>query len=595
MRLYPLQHHSCYIHSCNAMIPSSLLREGHNTAKCNSAENPMGEVLAQHTEDRVIGHNIAEKHFMDVENDDRIKQKDEGGYELPRQPSADEKFNYTLSRAREDLNVSPQESFLPDLLVTSPQKSANQTSRASGSAPTAAIETTEKTVSQNPSRDTVGIEVDLLPTVMRRPPSRAAPIELIQIQPMDSAATPIRSFTQVTPTGVTRSILKPDPPRAPVDLVMKPVPRVFEPPPALILDDDTDFPIVTQRDLPTVTTAQSVSAFSVYQSSQDISPTDHRISEIRQEVEQQSAQQNRVMTMSSASTDDSDENLPLPHVSKGRHAKRVRDELTSSNSSLMAVPATRQRLEDPEDARNHLNALRRSNGRGRSLDRQTIAMRSDSAESSVGEQSLMRDDTATPTEDSRDDDLLFRLIDETLLEEASAAPQQLADLAPPPYPVETSIPGLQLLEEDDSFYAGRPLRDVDTNNVSDILAIGDSMFHRVKFYNRNRTQAGKVSFGGGRIPEIKIYMQSTGRKKRSAVILCMGHNDLLKRKKKNKNISLEQIFKFYVAFIEWITIRCEPEVIFLCTLVPVKWSHTSTKRLKCSIRISMHTASITRM
>ncbi len=28
------------------------------------------------TEDRVIGHNIIEKHLMDVENDDRIKQKD---------------------------------------------------------------------------------------------------------------------------------------------------------------------------------------------------------------------------------------------------------------------------------------------------------------------------------------------------------------------------------------------------------------------------------------------------------------------------------------------------------------------------------------
>ncbi len=35
-----------------------------------------------HTEGRVIGHNLVEKHFMDVDNEDRIKQKDAGGYEL---------------------------------------------------------------------------------------------------------------------------------------------------------------------------------------------------------------------------------------------------------------------------------------------------------------------------------------------------------------------------------------------------------------------------------------------------------------------------------------------------------------------------------
>ncbi len=58
-------------------------------------------------------------------------------------------------------------------------------------------------------------------------------------------------------------------------------------------------------------------------------------------------------------------------------------------------------------------------------------------------------------------------------------------------------------------------------------------------------------------------------KRRSVLILCMGHNDILKRRKKGKNISLEHIFKLYVAFIDWATARYQPEVIFLCTLVLV--------------------------
>ncbi len=111
-------------------------------------------------------------------------------------------------------------------------------------------------------------------------------------------------------------------------------------------------------------------------------------------------------------------------------------------------------------------------------------------------------------EESHDEHWLFRLIDETLIEGELTQSQESEDTQPPPYPVETEIPGLQLLEEDDSFYAGTPLREVETNNVSDILVVGDSMFHRVKFFNRPRAQAGKVSFGGGRIPEIKIYICS---------------------------------------------------------------------------------------
>ncbi len=62
----------------------------------------------------------------------------------------------------------------------------------------------------------------------------------------------------------------------------------------------------------------------------------------------------------------------------------------------------------------------------------------------------------------------------------------------------------------------------------------------------------------------------------------MGHKDILKRTKRGKNISLEHIFKLYVAFIYWLSARCNPEVIFLCTLVPVKmepWFNPEAEQL----------------
>ncbi len=187
---------------------------------------------------------------------------------------------------------------------------------------------------------------------------------------------------------------------------------------------------------------------------------------------------------------------------------------------------------------------------------------------------------ASPVGSVQDSDTIFRLIDETLLE-ADMAEQGITEIVEVcPYLVETSIPGVHLPEEDDSFYAGRPLTDAETNNDSDILAIGDSMFH--KFYGRPRQEASKVSSGGGRIPEIKIYLQESGRRKRKIVILCMGHNDILIRKKRDKTISLEHIFKLYVPFIDWLSARCDPDVIFLCTLVPVKmgsWFNAEAEQL----------------
>ena len=162
-------------------------------------------------------------------------------------------------------------------------------------------------------------------------------------------------------------------------------------------------------------------------------------------------------------------------------------------------------------------------------------------------------------EESHDEDWLFGLINETLREGELAQAQEPRYAQPPPYPVESEISGLQFWEEDNSFYTGTPLRDVETNDVSDILAVADSMFNCVKFYGRAMAQAGKVSAAGERIPEIKIYLQSSGLNKRSVLILCMGHNDLLKRRKKGKNITLEHIFKLYVAFIDWVTARCSSD------------------------------------
>ena len=167
-------------------------------------------------------------------------------------------------------------------------------------------------------------------------------------------------------------------------------------------------------------------------------------------------------------------------------------------------------------------------------------------------------------------DRFFRFVDETLLEQSQfGMSMDVPPQAPPPYPFALNMTAMQFLEQDDSFYAGEPLEHSDTNNVSQILAVGDSMFHRVKFPCRNKRQADTVSFGGGRIPEIKIYVESSGRCKRTVVILCIGHNDLLKRKKSNRNLSLEHIVKLYVAFIDWIMARYSPEVVMISTLIPI--------------------------
>ncbi len=78
--------------------------------------------VINHFENRVIGHNLLEHHFLDVPTDDGIKQKDESSYPLPNQPTQDEKREHVISRNRAMLNVTPQQNFLPTLSRTPREK-----------------------------------------------------------------------------------------------------------------------------------------------------------------------------------------------------------------------------------------------------------------------------------------------------------------------------------------------------------------------------------------------------------------------------------------------------------------------------------------
>ena len=58
---------------------------------------------------------------------------------------------------------------------------------------------------------------------------------------------------------------------------------------------------------------------------------------------------------------------------------------------------------------------------------------------------------ASPVGSVQDSDTIFRLIDETLLEVDMVEQGATEVVEVCPYPVETSIPGVQLLEEEDFF------------------------------------------------------------------------------------------------------------------------------------------------
>ena len=96
-----------------------------------------------------------------------------------------------------------------------------------------------------------------------------------------------------------------------------------------------------------------------------------------------------------------------------------------------------------------------------------------------------------------------------------------------------------------------------------------------------------MSFGGGRISENYLYLQESEPVKRDVVILCIGTNDILKRKRHPHGMTIEKIFELYVAFIEWFAARSCPQVVLLCTLVPpVKfpWHNREAEQLNAYIR-----------
>ncbi len=144
---------------------------------------------------------------------------------------------------------------------------------------------------------------------------------------MNVDETQVTLFTQVPLIEVMQSFPIPNPPRAQIELIIEPTPRVFEPPPALIIDDESNFPIATQRDILNPMTIQPVPTQSTAMSGQHVSPTDPRISEIRRQVDEQSQVAPHAIVSSGTSTDDSEDNMPLARVSQTRHAKRTREEL----------------------------------------------------------------------------------------------------------------------------------------------------------------------------------------------------------------------------------------------------------------------------
>ena len=151
-----------------------------------------------HINDRVIGHNLLRKLFLDVSNDDRIKQNDATSYPLLNQPTTQQGIDYTTgnsailsNQGKNLLQASPTVNpTLSNILTPSPIKSTRRVKPAK-TATGAQAATTSAAVSQ-PNPPLVATA-----TVHKKP----SPIELVRSDPPDPIlAEPSQS--QVQPTTV---------------------------------------------------------------------------------------------------------------------------------------------------------------------------------------------------------------------------------------------------------------------------------------------------------------------------------------------------------------------------------------------------------
>ena len=208
---------------------------------------------------------------MDVDNEDRIKKKDAGGYELPTQPTRDERFNYILQRERSQLDIPPQVSFLPDLVTASPRKDTNTAHNVAGLAPVATANSSDSgmTELQNPTA------IDLVALEVAQAASQALDL------PTDSQS--VTSLITMTDQTVVGAVIPPPPVPPQEQLSVYQTSAVF-----ILDDDDIGFPTVTQQQLPPVAplaaSLETISPQPLLPTS-PTSPIDQQISELREQVD----------------------------------------------------------------------------------------------------------------------------------------------------------------------------------------------------------------------------------------------------------------------------------------------------------------------
>ncbi len=480
-----------------------------------------------HAGDRLIGHNLVDKHFRDVATNERIKLTDPGGYPLPL-TSQEERL---LSQAEvrgvgvfADTQPSAGQGTADDTALEDTE--ITQAPAAIAAVPTATTTEVDEVIREMMEGETIttDTQVAISSDTAEQGGGTVAPQARVVAESHQAERNTTMVVTIERATE-SRSVVGPsDQPRETTTGVMRVAESdVVSQPPTILQDVE-----MIGASSPNVSQAQDPSVDVV-----EVHPV----------------------------TDDSDEDLPMITFATPKViSKRGRQALTGSSSSLDAPPPTRRRQSSSS------SVGVRSVSRGRRSVHERLGPLSDAAANRERSQSRASNQSQQPDLDVQGDEFC-RLIDETLLELSQDIRVRDADL---PYPRNSDVPAEQLLDEDDTFFAGKVLEYCDVDHTSPILAVGDNMFHKLHFGERSDMGgAGKVSFGGGRISEIYLYLQESGTVKREIVILCMGTNDILKRKRHPHNMTVEKIFELYVAFIEWFSTKSNPEVIFLCTLVPV--------------------------